>query len=271
MIETAARGVRDGNRAYAYEVATLWQHHLLGAPQIPNQRQEGTPGDAGGYDLQIASSAAGVYFIQFKLAEHMVGRRAIEADAHGHNLPDYRFVIYGAARSRQHELLLELEETHDADQVEYVAPRFHSQHDLDAHFAAQAVRHHPMRVRPSEIEALPDDDDHHVVYRPEGSGLTRHSRPIEINRHDPPEITADGFARRAEAEEPGNAPEEDEETLEDRLERIANRLLGTRPPLRLERARGVRLEDLDAYMRARVIARLMGADVLVYAQPERTG
>ena len=35
--------------AYTYELANLWKNHLLGAPVIPNQYQEGQAG--GGYDL----------------------------------------------------------------------------------------------------------------------------------------------------------------------------------------------------------------------------
>lgn len=173
--------------AYTYELATLWAPILSGSPIIPNQQDEAK--DGGGWDVRLKSRTGYLYFAQYKLAQHLNHPKAKE-QAFG--MPYYRFPVYGADRSRQHELLLVLDSKGHA--VEYVAPRFWEQSELDRLFSAQRVRYNVMRVRPSVIGALPDRDDHRIVYHPSGSPAARYSDPAELKQPcDLGEITADGI------------------------------------------------------------------------------
>lgn len=175
--------------AFTFELSTLWKSHLIGAPILPSLVDEGK---TGGYDARLESTQGFVYCAQYKLSERMTRSNAAESRAGFDEMPYFRFKIYGSQRSRQHELLLDLEQ--DGYYVEYVAPLFIRQQDFDTLFRLCCVHRHALRVRPSAVGVLPDQYDHHIACDRSGGKVTRFSDPVEL---DQPlnwgEITENGF------------------------------------------------------------------------------
>lgn len=235
-----------------------WSDHVVVAPEWPTQRAEGGPG--GGYDLAVPSSRGFVYYAQFKRPEYMSYAKAGQADF---GLPYYRFTVHGSRRSDQHTLLLDLQS--DADVVEYVCARFHLQSDLNRCFISRTTIDESMRVQPAQVGVLPDSDDHFVVYSIDGQRATRYSDPVPIENPGSGQITPDGFQpiptdRVDDANDQVGEALVGEETLGDRIQRIADRLVDSLPGA-FTTAAAVR--DADPLGAAQALARLLGAEVFV--------
>ena len=116
-------------------------------------------------------------FLQFKLCDQMTRRTCKEARQADFNVPCYRMHLRSARSSRQHEMLLELEQT--GQDVYYSAPMFHQPEELNDAFLNGSVRAQSIWIRPSDIGALPDDGDHHVSFEP-GMPWKLFSEPVPI-------------------------------------------------------------------------------------------
>ena len=182
--------------SYGYAVTDELIHWhglpITASPIFPSHYQEGQPG--GGYDLQLPLIGLPL-FLQFKLSDHMVRRSAREAQAGHLSIPYYRMHLRPKRHSKQHEMLLKLEDD-GAEAVFYVAPAFHEPSELN-----DAYRHHEVGVRsiwmrPSYIGELPDDDDHYVAFNDPRRAPVFCSEPREI---DGP-VDFDSFSRHITAE-----------------------------------------------------------------------
>ena len=116
-------------------------------------------------------------FLQFKLCHQMIRRNCREATQGGFNVPCYRMYLRSARSSRQHEMLLDLEEK--GQEVYYVAPEFHLAEELNDAFLQRLVRERSRWIPPSDIGPLHDDGDHHVSFEP-GDQWTLFSEPGPI-------------------------------------------------------------------------------------------
>jgi len=247
--------------AYTFELAILWERHLVGAPMFPSLIAEGKAG--GGYDMKLDSTLGFIYCAQFKRSEFMKRRSAVESKAGYGPMPFYRFSVYGSQTSRQHELLLDLEA--DGFLVEYVAPLFIEQGDLDRAFSARNVRNRVVRVRPTVIGPLPGRDDHRVACDVSGGARTLYSEPVELERpSDWGAITEDGFELRdvrfdlvsERAEEPATSSPTIRSQLSGFVEKVT-RVLGV-PQGRFEDL------GLGPAEQAQAVARtLLGAELLI--------
>ena len=132
----------------------------VAAPVFPSLVQEGSVG--GGYDVMLSSPGVPI-FLQFKRPDYMVRGTAREISAYGLpiTLPFYRMHIRSSYISRQHELLLELNNIHT--HVYYGAPLFHDVSTLNRHYAGDVVRQHSIFIRPMSIGRLPPGT-HHMAY-----------------------------------------------------------------------------------------------------------
>ncbi|WP_084420198.1 hypothetical protein [Henriciella litoralis] len=121
------------------------------APIFPSLLEEGKPG--GGYDLQIGGPTFPI-FVQFKLSHKMMTRRAKEISRYKLPIipPFFRFSIMDSRHSKQHEMLLSLENA--GNEVFYAAPRFHTHEELNAAFNKNSVSADSTFVRPSTIGHL---------------------------------------------------------------------------------------------------------------------
>lgn len=146
---------------------------VTAAPEFPSLRAEGQRG----WDVQLDQHGV-LLFLQFKLCDQMTRRTCREAQQEGFNVPCYRMHLRPARSSRQHEMLLDLEET--GEDVYYVAPMFHQPEELNDAFRGGAVRARSVWLRPSDIGPLPDDRDHHVSFEP-GSRWMRFPEPLPID------------------------------------------------------------------------------------------
>jgi hypothetical protein len=124
---------------------------LKAAPIFPSLIEEGKKG--GGYDVKL--DAPGVpLFLQFKCAHCMVRSTGKEIRVHKLPIspPYYRFHITDAAKSDQHELLLELDDGTVA--VFYAAPRFHRILEINDAWSLGAVAARSIFVRPASVGHL---------------------------------------------------------------------------------------------------------------------
>jgi hypothetical protein len=122
------------------------------APIFPSLSEEGKAG--GGYDLKIGHPSFPI-FLQFKLSHKMVRETAAEIKTYNLpiDVPFYRFSIMDSHHSRQHDMLLSLDQA--GSEVFYAAPRFHTHEELNAAFSNSTVATQSSFVRPRTIGALP--------------------------------------------------------------------------------------------------------------------
>jgi hypothetical protein len=123
----------------------------------------------------------------------MVTRRAGEADLL--DVPYFRMLLRPLKHSRQHQLLLELEQ--EGNEVYYAAPEFSSPHDLNSAYLRREVSDRTAFFTPSAIGPLPDDGEHHVVFLPESTYGYLCSRPKQVERQPAPIIFGARIPNRA--------------------------------------------------------------------------
>jgi hypothetical protein len=234
--------------AYTREVvATCWPA-LSGHPVLPSLYDEG---QRGGFDVAMGLSGW-TYFAQFKRADYLSRGNASWWDEHAG--PYYRFPITRRRLSRQHDLLLALEEQSVFHIVEYVAPRFHTNAALAAAFADEKVVGRSMRLFPRRVGRI-DDDQHFVTYSAAGDPVVR-SEPFSV---EPP----------YNAQELGDwrPPEEDVAPVEftsETFDQIAERLIALTRQVDLRQSRlGDGFEPMTSFGRARTLGRLLvGAELI---------
>ena len=131
-------------------------------PIFPSLLEEGKEG--GGYDARLLSKKGKILNLQFKLSDWMKTRSAREYKILGDSLPlpYYRFEIMSKRISKQHSLLLELENTYPL--TFYAAPAFHLKDKINAHWNSGSVTEHSVFVKPSSIGPLPDSNAHRVCF-----------------------------------------------------------------------------------------------------------
>tara|TARA_R110002096_G_scaffold34422_4_gene98308 strand:- start:571 stop:1398 length:828 start_codon:yes stop_codon:yes gene_type:complete len=112
--------------------------------------------DGGGYDVNLDLPGAPLY-LQFKRSHKISTRRGIEwkaADQAGTRLdrPYHRFTLMTDTKSRQHDLLLELDSSPNL--VFYVAPRYHSIDELNSAWRSSRIAEESVFIRPRDIGVL---------------------------------------------------------------------------------------------------------------------
>lgn len=132
---------------------------VIGAPVFPSLYEEGKEG--GGYDVKVPLVGRPI-FLQFKLTDCLERTNAKEHRDGLMGIPYYRMHLRPHKHSDQHKLLLALEKK--GESVFYIAPEFHLPNELNVHYLARNVIKHSAAFRPSDIGALPDDNEHYVVF-----------------------------------------------------------------------------------------------------------
>ena len=131
-------------------------------PIFPSLVEEGREG--GGYDVKLLTSRGKILNFQFKLSERMKATSSREHNIPGHglSLPYYRFAIASGLISRQHPLLLALEDIEPL--TFYAAPKFHENEEINERWKRGAVTEGSVFVRPSSIGGLPDLNPHRICF-----------------------------------------------------------------------------------------------------------
>lgn len=145
--------------ALTNELVERHRRLLRRAPRLPSLRKEGSEG--GGYDVEIPMRGFPL-FLQFKISEFMM--RSTAAEWSHFDKRYFRFQLHPLRHSRQHDLLVDLEER--GNFVYYAAPAFFKAEDLNEAFSSRAVVDRTIFVRPSDIGRLPDEDGHCIAFRP---------------------------------------------------------------------------------------------------------
>lgn len=146
---------------FAITAELLHGYHMPihGYPIFPNLVEEARLG----YDVKLDQPGTPM-FLQFKLAEAMTRRSAIEI--RDHNLPltptFYRIKLWSWTQSRQHQLLLDLDQS--PNQVFYVAPRFYTAARFSQSYTSRTMINNSAFVTPSSVGPLQDSETHHIVY-----------------------------------------------------------------------------------------------------------
>ena len=156
-----------------------------GAPYFPNLNEEGTLG----FDVHIQSAGC-PWFFQFKLPELMIKSTAMEISKYtlsGIHTPFYRMYLMKRSVSKQHELLMTLEEQWP-QAVYYATPSIPSWSKLSRAYASVDVHRQSVLFSPKEIGELPDDDQHSIAYATDSTCAWLCSDPQEIGAHRIEEI-----------------------------------------------------------------------------------
>lgn len=164
----------------------------VSVPIFPSLIEEGR---GAGYDVRLDLPGKPL-FIQFKLSRLIRGRRAVEFQRNEFYAPFYRMTFRARARSRQHDLLVELERQNNGG-VFYVAPAFHMLAQLSNHYERRTVAKNSRRVMPSEVN-IPDDRQEHWLsfQRAQGGDVYIHSEggeKIELDERPFSEVLAEQF------------------------------------------------------------------------------
>ena len=117
-------------------------------------------------------------YLQFKLSHCMIRANAQEYQQGSFAVPFYRMYLHPSKHSKQHEMLLDLE--NDGNEVYYSAPAFHELWELNEAYLNHQVRSRSIWIHPSSIGQLPDEERHHVAFQHPGQQyFCSKSRPIE--------------------------------------------------------------------------------------------
>ena len=161
---------------------------ILSVPVFPSLLAEGRAG--GGYDVALSRPGRPL-FLQFKLAQYMHGWNAREFSQPSRqrpffNRPFYRMHVRPRGASKQHELLLDLEQQR-IGRVQYCAPAFHTLGQLNAFYNAKRIARYSRFVRPSQLPTISDDDEHWLSFQRARGGTTAffsaEGRRIELDEH----------------------------------------------------------------------------------------
>lgn len=153
------------------EMAKKYSFNL--APVFPSLYEEGR---TGGYDAEV--NIQGIpFFFQFKLSNFLSRSNAKKYGVF--NSSYYEFHIHASKKSKQHELLLNLENS--GNPVFYVAPRFHKLNDFNIHFNDNRMVSESIWLTAKEIGVLPDEKQHSVCFDKNISSVYLFSEPREIN------------------------------------------------------------------------------------------
>jgi hypothetical protein len=152
--------------ALVNELITLGNPPIVSVPVFPSLIEEGRA--TGGYDVKLDRPGQPL-FLQFKLAKQIRGRRAREFRQQIFWSPFYRMYIRARRSSRQHELLLELEQS-NLGNVYYCAPAFHTLWELNRFYEERRIAQYTRFVKPTELPAISDDEEHWLSFREARSG-----------------------------------------------------------------------------------------------------
>lgn len=133
---------------------------IVGAPIFPSLKEEG--GEDGGFDLSLKRKIGFPLFLQFKLTDKMVRSDVIELKKLPGKIitPFYRLHLMPAKLSKQHELLLKLDD--GKNHVYYVGPFFHEENEFNKFYSDETILDSSFFIRPRSIGKLPDDEKHHI-------------------------------------------------------------------------------------------------------------
>lgn len=162
--------------AVVHELIRLLPVHLRAAPLFPSLRKEGQPGF--GYDVHLNLPGIPI-FLQFKLSERIVSKKAKEVAMGRMTPPYYRFHIRSTPWSLQHQALYNLAQQ-QANFVYYVVPAFYSLSDFDYYFLTRTVLQHSVLVSAADIGPLPFGDTHRVAFRPGHRSALLFSEPKRL-------------------------------------------------------------------------------------------
>lgn len=156
------------------------------APIFPSLLEEGKVG--GGYDVKFDQPGLPLY-LQFKRTDRMIRETAREYGLRGCSikLPYHRFHITPSSKSRQHQLLLNLDVA--PNKVYYVAPQFHRVEQLNDAWQAQEVLARSLFLPPRSIGAMPDSGKHSIAF--DGHSIWRCSEPTRIKGMSIKEVLQD--------------------------------------------------------------------------------
>lgn len=235
--------------AYGREVVSKHWAALKSAPILPSLYDEGKDG---GFDLAIGLYGW-TYFAQFKRSDYL--SRANATWWLDHSGSYYRFPITRRRHSRQHDLLLRLEQQNVFHIVEYVAPRFYTSAELSSNFIAHTVIDRSLRLFPRSVGPIVDDQQHYVTFTAGGSPVVR-SEPIPISTP----FNAGDLSEW----QPANGEEEPVRFDAEQFDTISAKLLVVAQQVGVQ-TRGLAdgLANLSPFGRARTLGRLLaGAELL---------
>jgi hypothetical protein len=134
--------------------------NITAAPVFPSLYQEGRKG--GGWDVKLQRGGIPL-FIQFKLSHYLKSANAKERKSGHFSTPYYRMHIRPKKHSKQHELLLDLENL--GHEVYYAAPVFHEPAELNDAYLKKQVKNMSLWVKPTDIGTITDDKKHYLVFQ----------------------------------------------------------------------------------------------------------
>lgn len=158
------------------EMINWYGSSLVSAPDFPTTIAEASKG----YDARLSMERGFSLFLQFKASDCMIRDTAFETQRGDFTPPFYRFHLRRMSKSKQHEVLLQLEQ--EKHFVFYVAPGFFKAAELNQAWFARQTSERSIWIRPSDIGQLPDDNYHHVSFTLPRK-YRRYSEPKDLQGH----------------------------------------------------------------------------------------
>jgi len=140
--------------ALTFELVTQYDFLTLGAPTFPSLRKEAI------YKTELNTRGV-LLFIQYKLADHIVGTNSSLKDTWG--IPYNRFLIHPQKKIKRHALLMNLEGMNNL--VYYTAPIFHTIGGLYEALMKRTVLANSTFWSPSGIGRLAEKGKNTISYK----------------------------------------------------------------------------------------------------------
>ncbi len=147
----------------------------LGMPHIPNLREE----QGGGFDVSFKGNIVSV-FLQYKIPEKLTRSTASEwREMSGKKY--YRFHLYPASHSPQHNNLCRLARKSRRNQVFYCAPAFIEYEQLADFHNLRCVSQNSVFINCYYLPEIEEDDRHNICYKINPEAAVMNSEPRQIN------------------------------------------------------------------------------------------
>ncbi|WP_313384884.1 hypothetical protein [Pantoea sp.] len=152
------------------------KYNFTSVPIFPSLVEEGRVG--GGYDAGLKIQGI-PFFFQFKKSNFL--SRSHSKYYKSFNTPYYQFYLHAKKYSKQHELLLHLENS--GNPVFYIAPKFHTNVELHDNYFNSTIGESSICISPKQIGILPDNEEHSICFNKDSSLIYFCSNPklIEYN------------------------------------------------------------------------------------------
>lgn len=140
--------------ALTYELVIKYDFQILGAPTFPSLREEA-------FFKTDSKKPTVLIFMQYKLGEYFIGNTSSLKDYWG--VPYFRFLIHPKNKSKNHQLLINLEAMNQL--VFYTAPEMRTMNEFYKHLKQQSILDRSTFWSPQKIGSFSENERYTLSYK----------------------------------------------------------------------------------------------------------